>query len=468
VKVALVVPKVFGDCEVSAPLGLSYIASYLKKCVPSVAVKIFDATVDEQAYMDLFLFHPDIVGCTSTTRQIYEAYRLLDEIKKCMPETLTVIGGSHASALPSEAGVHADCVVIGEGEIVFSEIVKNYLRGLEVDKVIMGLPVEDLDDIPIPDFEAFGVDIGKYLLNKIEYSGITGQPILRLVTSRGCIERCPFCWNSTRSASVRYQSVDYVLKMIGVLFGKHHMSAVWFHDDEFVSNKKRLYEFMMKFKASRFYGVLEWTCQSRVTSMDYETAKRMKASGCKSVAFGIESASRTLGFLKCGKVTVSDVEKALLDCKRAGLRAFGAFIFGSVGERISDMEETWGWIQTHRTKGLTNYSFGVLAPYPGTKLYEYAINLGVFSQDTIDYGKIDVVANLDDHYLVDLAVSRSEFQAFLHKACDLRWAESQLRYKNVRGVFTPTFLRVVLRHPRSMFNAVRTMVPNSVTARKML
>jgi len=97
-KVALVVPTkkgrfTYGTC---VPFGIAYIASYLKKEVPSCEVIIIDATIGHNVDETLFTFQPDIVGVTATTPQILDAYNLGDMLRLNRPDILTVVGGVHA------------------------------------------------------------------------------------------------------------------------------------------------------------------------------------------------------------------------------------------------------------------------------------------------------------------------------------------------------------------------------------
>ena len=62
-KVALVVPEnTLNFNNGCAPTNLGFIASYLKKTIPIVEVKIFDGMIQKDIEGALFLFQPDVVG----------------------------------------------------------------------------------------------------------------------------------------------------------------------------------------------------------------------------------------------------------------------------------------------------------------------------------------------------------------------------------------------------------------------
>jgi anaerobic magnesium-protoporphyrin IX monomethyl ester cyclase len=347
-----------------------------------------------------------------------------------------------------EASKYADCVVVGDGEISLVEIL-NFLRlEISIPKIVYGEEIEDLDSLPFPAFDL--LDMNQYLFRKIAVSPkLNVHPSIRFVSSRGCIHNCVFCRNSTRKTKVRYHSADYLIREIIFLKETYGVKYIYFNDDEFVENKKRLTEFTSKFVALGLNHEIVWACQVRATSIQRDTPRLLKDAGCICAFIGIESmAPKILFFLKSGSVKPNDVENALKCCHAAKLDVFGSFIYGSPNESIAEMNETWHWIMTHRHKGLTYFAFSILAPYPGSALYTYALNNHVFSQCTVDYDKINTVHNgLENIYVLDKTVSVEEFSAFLKDKYIWLWTEKQWRTHNLRGIFTPTFLRNCLKHP---------------------
>ncbi|MGD0643848.1 MAG: radical SAM protein [Candidatus Bathyarchaeia archaeon] len=449
-KLALVSPMI-DDKAVTPPLNLAVLAAYVRSAQPDLEVRIFDATVDENAYAKLSDFVPDIVGATATTPQIKETYHLLKKMKTEFSSVFTVIGGVHASALPEEASKYADCVVVGDGEIALSNIINCVASGKPVAKIMFGSEIENLDSLPFPAFDL--LDMNQYMYRKVcSAPNLDKFPLVTLVTSRGCRHKCPFCWNSKRRTKVRYHSATYLLKEILMLQEKYRIKSIWFNDDEFLENRIRFEAFISGFKQLGLHQAISWACCSRVTSIHSGIPKLLKAAGCVCVFFGIESAApKSLAFLKCGTVSVGDVENAVKLCYDAKLPVFGTFIFGSLNESIVEMEQTWDWIVKHRKKGLTYANFGVLAPYPGSVLYNYALMHNIFTQDNVEYNKISVSSSIEGNYILDKAISVADFAAFLKDKVDLVWVEVQVRERNFRGILTPTFLHTLLKHPLTMW-----------------
>ncbi len=96
------------------PLGLGYIASVLEKNNHQVKIierKLFVNLKDRGEYLrevdrktanELFEFDPDIVGITSTTPAVMDAFYVAKMVKMLNEKTLVVIGGTHPSIMAEQ------------------------------------------------------------------------------------------------------------------------------------------------------------------------------------------------------------------------------------------------------------------------------------------------------------------------------------------------------------------------------
>lgn len=141
-------------------------------------------------------------------------------IRKLFPHSKIIFGGHHFTALPEEAFPHADAVVRGEGERAMLEICHNGIS----DRIITSAPIENLDDIPIPDDD---------LLDCI-YKDRKGR--LHVVGARGCPFNCVFC--AEHSKHIRYHSVDYFVEYVQIL-SKRYNNNIMIADDIFTIKKDR-------------------------------------------------------------------------------------------------------------------------------------------------------------------------------------------------------------------------------------
>ena len=449
-KLALVSPLYKSDNK-SPPLTLAILASFVREKHPDLEIAIFDANTDEDAYEKALEFHPNILGVTATTCQAYEAYKFLDEAKKEKPKIVTVLGGVHASALPNEASKHCDCVVIGEGEIALNKIIIDFKSNFLPPKIVEGTEIKDLDALPFPAYDL--LDLNKYAYSnptRASYWFKQGPmyPQAMLMTSRGCAYRCPFCWNSKRKTTVRYLSAKKIIEEIKFHVENYGVKSLWFNDDDFLGNKKRLSEFIALFKAEGLDKKLTWACQARVNDISEEVVAQAKNAGCVLIFFGIESTSpNNLAYLKNNTVKLVDVEKAVEICHKAKVNICGSFIAGSPNETSEELQQNWNWILKHRRKGLTQVALGMLIPFPATTLYDDALKNNFVSQETIDYTRL---SNSENPYIVNGNISSEEYKAFFKNKTVLIWAGTQIATNNLRGMLTPTFFKCCLKYPKTI------------------
>src|SRR3989338_5689728 len=116
--------------ELRPPLGLLYVAGAWEAA--GHTVHIIDAEPEmlspDEIFCRLMLYKPDVVGVTATTPEIDGAQLLCRMIKAKHKEIVTIVGGSHISALPRETMKDCpeiDYSVVGEGELSAVHVVNN-------------------------------------------------------------------------------------------------------------------------------------------------------------------------------------------------------------------------------------------------------------------------------------------------------------------------------------------------------
>ncbi len=92
-------------------------------------VKIIDDDLQQNGYEKVSEmaqnFNPKVIGVTATTSTIKSAVKYVDFIKDALPNSLTVLGGPHATFMPTKTlkeNESLDLVVKGEGEETLVEI----------------------------------------------------------------------------------------------------------------------------------------------------------------------------------------------------------------------------------------------------------------------------------------------------------------------------------------------------------
>ena len=137
----------------------------------------------------------DLVAISSLTARILDAYRIADGLRK--EGTTVIIGGLHASAMPHEAAQHADAVLQGEGELLWSELLADFeagrLRGLYSS-------LGSRRRFSLADARTLRYD----LLDIERYNRLTLQ------TTRGCPLDCSFCGASRLISPFKIKPIDLV------------------------------------------------------------------------------------------------------------------------------------------------------------------------------------------------------------------------------------------------------------------
>ncbi len=391
-KILLAYPKmkyVTGD----PPLGVAYLASFLKK--RGYEVKILDTTFNHSwkfVEKTIKSEKPSILGIYSATTMIKDALKTAD-IGKASGVPLVVLGGPHPSMRPEETLNHksVDAVVIGEGEYSFYKIVqafeetgdtKNFIKipnlyfklNGKIERNKERYFIENLDSIPFPARELLDMEsyIKHWFQMDVVSPGLKGTAIL---TSRSCPYECAFCQptvNRMFGGIIRRRSPENIIEELKHLKKKYKINAFQIYDDIFLIDSNYIESFCDKLMEEDL-GLL-WTCHARVNILfEEKLVKKMYAAGLRSVGIGIESGSqRILDMYKKG-INLNQVKGAIKSFRKHGIKIRGFFIMGAPTETVKEMKKTIHFAVNSR---IDEGVFSILCPFPGTYIYEMAKERG--------------------------------------------------------------------------------------------
>jgi radical SAM superfamily enzyme YgiQ (UPF0313 family) len=286
---------------------------------------------------------------------------------------LLVAGGPLATSNPEEFIQSFDIVAIGEGEQTMLEIVQALendsgfkdVKGVtfrDKEKVIVTPPrdfIEDLDAIPFPAREQFNNE--GYMKH---YSSNFGYTTTALITSRGCPFQCDFCSRPIFGNTFRSRSADNITREVEEVRELGY-DRVWFADDCFTLNRGRLIAICDELIHRNVR--IAWECLSRVDTVDWDIARKMKKAGCVRVFFGIESGNDTILKIMKKQATVKQARKAVNIFKKTGTQVGAFFILGYPGETEETILDT---VNFASSLPLDYLSFTFPYPIPGTPLFE--------------------------------------------------------------------------------------------------
>jgi len=407
------------------PLGLVYIASYLRKCLDNVKISIVEA--NRNVTKKIIKTRPDVVGFTSTTSEYNDIIQYSKELKQYDSDLKVIVGGSHITSLPNTLSEDMDIGVIGEGEQTILEV----LEGEKPHEDIMGICfhkdnniiinlrrpfIVSLDTIPNPTRDL--LNMKRYLkpsnlfFTKQLYRGTT------MLTSRGCLYKCRYCQASKMWGKLRLHTPEYIVnEMMDICEKYKNIEAINIVDDIFAFNKNRLAAIVKLMKETGFLNKgVKFNINSRSDLLNNEIFKLLKQMGVKQVGIGFESCSdNVLNYLKRDTVTVQQNKDVLKLAQKYNIAIGGQFMFGSPNETINDMQQTRMFIKENLHK-LSHAHVSITTPLPDTELWDYAINKGIIPNN-IDWSQFRIGFNpIDDKslpfYLND-KVPKEEFLKFM-------------------------------------------------------
>ncbi len=388
-RVTLVNAQVLDGNNVVPPLGLMYIAAVLEKA--GHAIQIYDADPEYQATIinDIKEFNPDLIALSFLTVGYQRAFNFKKSLKEAMPDKMYCSGGVHTSVKPKETleAFDLDFIVVGEGEDTMVEVCERLDSGKDLTDVngIMYRKdgevivnerremIKDLDTIPFPARHL--IDMKPYLKPPGIIRGHADSNQTTIVTSRGCPFQCIYCGShNIFGRKTRRRSVKNVVDEIEHLYKNFGITGIYYCDDTFTLSPKWVREYCEELTKRNL--PIKWAGQSRVDQTDLELMKLMKKSGLVQLDFGVESGSekilKVLGKGGAGD-RKSQIKQSFKLCKELDIRTLATFIIGNPEETKEDIEESF---QVAKDIDADYTAFYFLTPYPGTAIYETAIEKG--------------------------------------------------------------------------------------------
>lgn len=368
------------------PLGIMTLATYLRGH-GFTQVSCLDAQLDnlspEETVERLAALSPDMVGITVWTDFWYPCFNTVKLLRQRLPACKVVLGGPHCAIYPRESleSAQADFLVAGDGE----DTLLGLLAALNAGVPVGDLPglwrreegmikepsqpiavIRDLGKIPPPDRRLLPYERYGSVLNPRDFE-------TTMVTSRGCPFKCVFCKIYSQNVCIRpAEQVIEEFREIAAL----GIKDIQVYDDTFTWSKKRVMEICQ--------GILDlglevrWAVRDRVNKADPEMYALMKRAGCYRIHFGVESGSKPILAATGKAVTLEEAERAVALAKDAGFDTLAYYMFGFLDETYADALATIDF----SLKLDTDYAvYAVLIPYPGTKIYEVALERQLFPQD---------------------------------------------------------------------------------------
>jgi radical SAM superfamily enzyme YgiQ (UPF0313 family) len=288
---------------------------------------------------------PEVVGITVHLTFAERSYALARYYRSRGAKV--VLGGLHVLSCPEEVRPHADAIALGEGVTVWPEILADVARGT-LKAEYRGDYRGSYGALPAP---------RRAILPRASFLTTAS-----LIATRGCHNRCGFCYLSTDGLAMPYR-VRGVEQVVEELVASDEPYAV-FIDNNLGSRPDYLRALC---RALRPVEKI-WSAAVTIDVADDPTLVReMALAGCTGVFIGFESLTDD-NLVDARKKTpkVHDYARRVRIFHDNGIQVNGSFVLGFDHDGPDTFVETIAWIEQNRLECAT---FHILTPYPGTPLY---------------------------------------------------------------------------------------------------
>ncbi|MBX3231747.1 MAG: B12-binding domain-containing radical SAM protein [Labilithrix sp.] len=299
----------------------------------------------------------DLVALSAKTSCATYAYDVARRFKERGKRV--VMGGIHASLRPDEALQHVDCVVTGEAETLWPEVVRDLQAGKLKERYdAIGFP--PMDAIPAPAWGKGKPD--DYLFHQIQ-------------TTRGCPFRCRFCSVPDISGQdFRFKPVECVLAELRALPKSKGPIAsgkpLYVVDDNFISRTRYTKDLLRAMAPLAQRGEIpSWSAETTLNvASDEEMLDLFRDAGCSTLIIGFESVTEaSLAAMDKPVNFCLTYQEAIDRIHARGMTIIGNFIVGFDTDTLGVFKQTLDFVQE---SGILYPFFSILTPMPGTKLFD--------------------------------------------------------------------------------------------------
>lgn len=322
-------------------LGLATLAAMLPNgwtCSYRAPIK-----VDAELIEGIASESPDLVAISALTASIDEAYVLSRALRQ--RHLTSVLGGLHVTACPAEALRYADAVVLGSGEPVWLNLLRDIATG-QLQQTYDARSAGPMAEWPMPRFDLLG-NVQRYTLQ----------------TQRGCPFNCEFCAASRLLERFREKPNETIQTELAAILQRNPRALIELADDNTFAGHRDWEPFFEIFQQSgvRWFTETDWRIGERP-----DILRRLAMSGCVQVLIGVESTVFRYPGMGRKQAELERIEDAVLAVQESGVAVNGCFIVGADGETPASLDHLTGYLLQ---APFADLQVTLQTPFPGTELH---------------------------------------------------------------------------------------------------
>jgi radical SAM superfamily enzyme YgiQ (UPF0313 family) len=324
---------------------------------PTLALTSFAATTPphwDVRYWDENLldgrppFHPmpEVVGITVHLTFARRAFELAQWYRS--RGSKVIFGGLHVLSCPDECAPHADALAMGDGVQLWPRILSDIENGCLQARYAATYENAYRED-PSP---------RRAILPRKSFLTTAS-----LIATRGCHNRCGFCYLATDGLRMPYRMRDP--KQIAAEFEADDQPYAVFIDNNLGSNREYLRKLCRALEPMKKI----WSAAVSIDVTDDPTLVRaMGVAGCMGVFVGFESLTdANLAAAKKKTPNTADYARRVRMLHDNGIQVNGSFVLGFDHDQKDVFVRTADWVEENRLECAT---FHILTPYPATPLFK--------------------------------------------------------------------------------------------------
>jgi len=367
------------------PADLLYLAAVAERARCECRIEDYSGPGRTTVHLldDVRAFQPEYLVVHAAAPTLEADLQACTAVKDLFPAVRIIAKGSYFLTYAVEAMEQypgLDLVIRGEAEETFREIIGN-ADPARIDGLVWrsprGIvrnpdrrPLDDLDTLPFP---------ARHLIDNTRYvRPDTGRIQGVIKVSRGCPHGCFYCLATpTAGSKVRRRSPANILAEIRECVERYDIRDFLLWSDIFTDSKSWVADLCRTIIDSGI--AITWSANTRVDTIDRETARLMRAAGCSLVSVGVESGNLDI-LRRMGKRTTPDqIRRSFRILRESGMEILAYYLIGLPWETRATAEDT---IRLAVELDSDYASFFVATPFPGTAFYDYMIDQKLLSPAT--------------------------------------------------------------------------------------